>query len=458
MRRRGEPMRGGRTWPTLLVVLLLAAGCTATGTPDRTTGTPDRTTGSGVSAAPSPTAAPTPAATPASTRTPVRASPTPVALTPSPRPTPGPTPSLSPPPTPRPERTVPPELAAELQAVLDATREKQAIPGVQVAVLWPDGRLWVGTSGLADLGARQPVTPDTLFAVGSITKTFVAALVLQLAAEGRLGLDDPLSRWLPAFPNAERISVRQLLGHTSGVRDFFENATLLRALDADRGRAWTAAEVLRYVGGPYFAPGADYRYSNTNYVLLGLVVEGVTGRSVAEEVRRRFLAPLELRSTYLQTGERPVSGPRAHGYAGTKTAPRDVGDGSRYLPFTSLATAVGTAGAIVSTAEDLARWADALYRGRVLPAGALVEMLDFQPRPKYHYAYGLGALSSRVGILEAWGHGGRLSGFTASVRYFPRARLTIAVLTNQERVNSDVVVAAFLEEVPRYGPKRRAGP
>jgi len=425
--RRGATARTTRTLPALLLVaLLLAAGCAAAATP--TTAPPP---------SPSPTPSPTPSVHP----------------TPSPTSAPSATPRASPAP---PDDAFPPQLATELQATLDAVREKERIPGVEVAVLRPDGRLWVATSGLADLGARRPVTPDTVFVVASVTKTFVAALVLELASEGRLDLDDPLSRWLPAWPNAGRITVRQLLGHTSGIRDFFESAALRRALDADHSRAWTAGEVLRYVGRPYFAPGEGYHYSNTNYVLLGLVAERASGRPVADEIRRRFLAPLGLDRTWFQAFEKPRDGVRAHGYEGKPPAPRDVTGDSAYLPFTSLATAVGTAGAMVSTAGDLARWAGALYGGQVLPPGALEAMLTFTERPTYHYAYGLGAISARIGALEAWGHGGRLSGFTATVRYFPRARLTIVALTNQARVNPDVVVTALLRLIPRYESRHHA--
>lgn len=345
-----------------------------------------------------------------------------------------------------------PELTPALEAQLNATllrlRAADHLPGVQAVVRTAGGAAWSGHAGFADLATRERVTATTLFDAGSITKTFVAALTLQLAAGGVLGLDDPLSRWLPGFTRGPGVTLRELLDQTSGIDDPFLHATLLNALGAHPRRPWTPDQVLRYTGRPHFAPGRGWFYSNANYILLGQVIQRATGESVAALVRRRFLDPLGLGHTFLQ-GQEPVTGVAAHGYAAASPAsgvPTDLSDGTSYLPFTSLATALGTAGALVTTADDLSRWAEALYGGRVLEPTALGQMLDFgltrglKPR----WPYGLGAQQIAFSGRLSWGHSGLLSGYHAAMRYFPGSGLTIAVLMNTDATNPDATVAALL--------------
>ena len=167
-----------------------------------------------------------------------------------------------------------PPLATRLQRTLDRERAAQQIPGAAAAVVAGGRVVWVGASGLADVRRRVPVSRDTRFAIASVTKPFVAGLVAQLAATGVLGLDDPLSRWVPRFPGARRITLRQLLDQTSGLDDYVGEG---RFVAAERRRGpdfeWAPRELLRYVPSPLAAPGERWNYSNANYLLLGLVVE-----------------------------------------------------------------------------------------------------------------------------------------------------------------------------------------
>ena len=348
-----------------------------------------------------------------------------------------------------------PALAARLSTALLRLRAVDHLPGVQAVVGYAGGWTWSGHAGFADLATRQPVSSTTLFDVGSITKTFVAALTLQLADQGVLGLSDPVSRWLPGFTGNPGATIRELLDHTSGIDDPFAHASLLDALGTHPRVAWTPAQVLRYVGKPRFAPGRGWYYSNANYLLLGEIVQQATGQSVATLIRQRFLDPLGLSHTFLQ-GEEPVVGSSAQGYdapTNTTWALTDLSDGSPYLPFTSLATALGTAGAVVSTAGDLLRWAQALYGGRVLPPAALTRMLDFGLtlglRPRWPYGLGVQELTFRGQV--SWGHSGLLSGFHAAMRYFPATGLTIVVLVNDDTTNPDTLVAALLDAVDAPG-------
>ncbi|MGD0408357.1 MAG: serine hydrolase domain-containing protein [Candidatus Limnocylindrales bacterium] len=334
-----------------------------------------------------------------------------------------------------------PAKATALQAALNGIRSGGKYPGVSAAIVFPDGSTWTGVSGAAILSPATPLTTDTLFSVGSISKTFVAALVCRLAMAGTIGLDDPLSSYVPTFPNAASITIQELLDHTSGIRDIVDptySAAFSAAILAHPGATWTAAQVLAQVGPRYFAPGTGYHYSNTDFILLGEVVEKATGQTVAALVRSMFLTPLGLDHTYLQTEEQ-AQGPEAHGYMGTaSTKPRDNSAGSM-LPFTAEATAFGFAGAYVSTASDLALWANALYSGDVLDLATLASMVDISPsmafKVKPSYPYGFGFEETTMAGQLAWGHRGHLDGFWSAMEYLPAYHVTVVVLTNAEWAN-----------------------
>ena len=166
-----------------------------------------------------------------------------------------------------------------------------------MAILWDDGREWAGASGLRDVNRGQPVTTDTAFALASVSKTLTAAVVLQLVDEGRLSLDDRVAPLLPGYALHPRITVRELLDHTSGLPDYFLNGKIDRPLQSEPDAAWTAQDAWDYVLGPRkrFRPGKVWYYSNTNYLLLGELVEAVTGRPLAKEIRSRLLDPLSPR-------------------------------------------------------------------------------------------------------------------------------------------------------------------
>ena len=347
-------------------------------------------------------------------------------------------------------------LEARLQATLDRARVKLGAPGASVTILFPDGTAWSGVSGLANVAGGTPVTPDTAFAFASMSKTFTSAVVLELVDEGRLRLSDSAAGLLPpGLPITldRRITVAMLLDHTSGLADYFLNPKIDAALQRAPTRTWTANDALRFVGKRLSPPGKAWHYANTNYLLLGLIVERVTGRSLAAEIRDRLLAPLALGSTWYQAVEEPRTS-LAHGYrlVGTKTTakPIDLADGSGVAPFRSVVTAAGGAGSIAGTSDDLARWARALYGGDVLgPAGTGLLLSDFNKTTGYlpgvSYGYGVQALS--IDGHPSLGHSGRLLGFRGAVRHFPIEGVTIAVLTNQSRADADTIVRALMRVV-----------
>ena len=366
--------------------------------------------------------------------------------------TPSPTPSVSEPPVAAP----PTGNFATQQALslrLDTLRTTYGLPGVSAAILFADGSSWQGTAGLANVAAARPVTPDTEFALASISKTFLSALVMLFAEEARLDLETPVTSYLPDLAIDPSITVRQLLDHTSGLRDYFFNPAIDKALLAHPRRVWTAADALRYVGKPYFKSGRGWHYSNTNYVVLGLLAEKVGGAPLARQLAARFLSPLGLDHTYYQGADDPT-GPLARGYRfsgpGLDLPPIPLSDGTRIVPFTSVVTAAGSAGSIASTALDLAIWAKALYGGRVLAPASLAAMLADAARTapfKPSIPYGLGVQLITIDGRPTLGHSGRLVGSRSVVRWLPDQGIAIAVLTNQSRSDPALVARALLRVV-----------
>jgi D-alanyl-D-alanine carboxypeptidase len=340
---------------------------------------------------------------------------------------------------------------AALQARLDTIRTKLDIPGASVTIIFPDGSSWTGVSGLANVRRETPVEADTAFAIASISKTYTAALILELAEDGALDLDARVSRYLPDLPLVGKTTIRQLLDHTSGLTDYFLHGKIDARLLADKGHAWTAAETLKYVRKPAFRPGRGWLYSNTNYYLLALVAEAVDGRPLAEQLRTRFLDPLELTRTYEQVDEER-RGPIAHGYRVTGTAgnPRftDLGDKTDLVPFTSVVTAAHGAGSIAASSGDVARWARALYGGTVLSDTSLAAMVaDARRTARFNpkIPYGLGVQLVALDGHRALGHSGRLTGFRSVVRHLPREGITIAVLTNESRHDPTRIASSLLK-------------
>lgn len=326
---------------------------------------------------------------------------------------------------------VDPELVTKLQARLDRWRVNHRAPGVVAAVRLPDGSRWVGASGTRAVGKHAAaVKPSTPFAVASLTKTFMAALVLQLREEGRLWLGTPISKWLPDYPKANKITVKMLLNHRSGIFDYFAHPRYERKVFGRPSHRWRAREILKLTGPRYCAPGKCYHYSNTNYVLLGKIVRKITGKSPARNIRERFLEPLGLTDTYFQ-GQEPIGAFAAKGYWTTTKGWRGFSDGSKLRPNTSAATVAHAAGALLSSARDISDWQDALLGGDVLKPSSLALMLAFHPRS----GYGLGMRYARLDGHLGIGHGGSLRGYVSIMYRLPDEDLDVVILTNLGRTN-----------------------
>ncbi len=322
--------------------------------------------------------------------------------------------------------------ADELQIALDqALQEGQGEHdlGISAAAIVPGYQPWTGVSGNSHPGV--PLTPEMLFNVGSVAKTFEAALTLQLAEEGALDLDQPLSTWLPTHLRVDgRITVRQLLNHSSGVFNVFEHPDFpWVGPDVEYGRRWQLEEVLdRFVGEPYGPPGYAQHYSSTNYLLLTVILEQVTGASVPQEVQRRFLGPLELDRTFMSMGEPPPAQfTVAHPWVDVDRDGRlDDLNGEPQDWIVSMTHPV-----LYATPQDMARWIAALYHEkRVLAEESLGEMLAVPettlPDPEGG-KYGLGVVDfSEILGVPALGHGGSALGYSAAALYLPEQGIALA--------------------------------
>ena len=354
-----------------------------------------------------------------------------------------------------PNRGVDPAAARRLQGTLDRVRREQEIPGAAAAVVIGEC-VWVGASGLADVRTREPVRAETLFQTGSITKTFVAAVVLKLAEDGVLGLDDRLSRWVPEFSDSRRITLRQLLNHTAGTADF---VTHPRFLDAQRRRglaaAWTPRQLLRYVPEPLAKPGERWIYSNTNYLLLGLAVERATHSSVGRELHRRLLPRATFERIVFQGEDRP-RGAVAVGYQQLDGDPAlESTLNNPYVPSTAEATIVWASGNLLASAEDLARAGDRLLRGELLRAESRREMTQWV-KALEPPEYGLGLAHDELAGERVWGHSGDIVGFHADLWYLPKSRVTVAALINYqaggESPDKDRLAESLISDIRALGP------
>ncbi|MFJ2276348.1 serine hydrolase domain-containing protein [Streptomyces sp. NPDC087866] len=333
-----------------------------------------------------------------------------------------------------------PVAAAQPRAVDPLQREVDAIHrtgalGVLAEVSAPGGST-VARAGSADAGSGGPMPWDGRFRIGSATKTFTAAVVLQLVEKGRMSLDDTVEHWLPGVVrghgnDGRLITVRQLLRHTSGLRDVAPGIAALNSAPgyrAERFRTYTPGELVRIAvsDSPKFPPGKGWSYSNTNYVLAAMIIEKVTGRSWAREVQARIISPLGLSGTSVPGTFPFVRGPHAHGYAAFGTG--EDTDVTTLDP----SMAVGS-GAIVSTAHDLTRFYAALLGGRLLEPAQLAEMTAAEDAPELGVGYGLGIAEIPLSCGGSYfGHRGELLGYTAWAGATPDGGRSATVYINND--------------------------
>ncbi len=314
-----------------------------------------------------------------------------------------------------------PALAATLQAALDGQVQMQPLLGATLGVSIADRGTWIGASGFADAARTTPMTPDDRFRVGSVTKTFTGAVVLQLVDEGVVTLDDPLERWYPGFPNGKQITIRQLLGHTSGIYDFLADPSFD---ESARHQHTDMVNVAASHAAQFTAPGAAFSYSNTNFILLGLVIEAATHTPYAANVGSRLFGPVGLADTFVDDDPSTLSyvrGFAAQGAAWVDVTARDS------------ASVAWSAGAVVSTARDLLSWLTALAGGRVVSPASWSQMTTATVIAGQAQPYGLAMMIDlRQPSDRKFGHDGAIAGYRADVRIDPERGIVVSALTNTE--------------------------
>jgi D-alanyl-D-alanine carboxypeptidase len=330
---------------------------------------------------------------------------------------------------------------ADLDAALEKSFRESAAPGVVAAVQTPQ-YTWIRALGVADRTSEEPMTPEVYHRIGSVTKTFTATLLLQAAGDGLLSLDDTIDQYIKGVPNGDEITLRQMANMTSGVATYSETKQFDGDPGADPYKVWEPEE-LAQIGiedSPLFDPGTEFSYSNTNYVLLGLVLEQVTGESIGELTRERIIEPLGLKGTsFPDLADTSLPEPHAQGYTlqgqSSGEEPRDATDWN--------ASWTWTAGIMISTVDDLLAYGRALGTGKGLLSPAqqaeridslLSEVPPFnQPPLKGDYGYGLGLMNEHGWI----GHGGELPGYNTYLFYHPELDAVVAVEVNSDMSSGD---------------------
>ncbi|WHX60531.1 serine hydrolase domain-containing protein [Peribacillus frigoritolerans] len=323
----------------------------------------------------------------------------------------------------------------------DRTAVKQAIrdtlqlgfPGI-LAKTAEGGKTWGYAAGVADLSTKKPMKTDFRFRIGSVTKTFIATVLLQLAGENRLNLDDSIEKWLPGIIqgngyDAKQITIRQMLNHTSGIAEYS------RSKEADfthTKRLYTAEELVKIglLMPPDFAPGKGWSYSNTGYVLLGILIEKVTGNSYAEEIENRIIEPLELSNTFLPGNSSVIPGTKhARGYVQPDEA-NELKDVTYFNPSIG-----SSAGEMISTADDLNKFFSYLLSGKLLKEQQLKQMLTTVPTGIEGIdGYGLGIYEIKLpNHVSIWGHTGGVPGFSTLAGGTLGGKHTLAINMNSRK-------------------------
>ena len=362
--------------------------------------------------------------------------------------------------------------------MLDYRAKENLIPGALILLRTPQ-REFTLTYGTTKLGATIPPTADTYFRIASNTKTMTAAIIMQLAEENKLSLDDPVSKFVPHVPNGGHITIAELLEMRSGLYNYSNAPEISQSMDHHPDRVWTPAQLLAiaFAHPPNSPPGTAYVYKNTNYVLLGLIIEKAGGKPLAQAMHDRLFAPLHLEHTQLPPSNvNTLPDPYSHGYLYGSSSVAIVGT-PPYSPQFQAAARAGTllptdytnvnhsfaagAGGVVSTANDLATWIQALVSGRVLNPQSQRRWLD-SPQPEdpanpdgQQYGYGITKL--HWGPNTMYFHGGETAGYNSFIGYDPGNQVTLVIWTNltvslDEKPTANTLMLQALDQIYALSP------
>jgi len=311
-----------------------------------------------------------------------------------------------------------PILANQLQNKIDSIRAVNGLKGISACVIYPGVGMWKGVTGISHTGF--PITSDMEFGIGSNTKLFTGVLLLKLAENNIIQLDDSLHHYLPAFNHIDtNITIRQLLNHTSGLADVNDVVGYSDSILTNPNRIFTTTEVMSWVGTPLFAPGTGWSYCNTNYILAGLIAESATGQSFGQLLRDSILSPLQLDSTFLGVYD-SIPFTIAHPWQGS------VDNFS--TPRKALNSVAWSAGAMYSTSGEMAQWYYSLMNNQVINQNSFNELTTFVGSGNY----GIGLYQTTALGRTVWQHGGSIwGGYNSSMVYDTATGIIICVLINQ---------------------------
>ncbi|MFD4604982.1 serine hydrolase domain-containing protein [Streptomyces sp. NPDC058464] len=326
-------------------------------------------------------------------------------------------------------RDMTPAVARQLDAVVQHVMREADVPGVTVGVWTPGQSDYVRSFGVANKATGQKMSPDLYMRIGSETKTFTVTALLQLVDEGRVGLDDPIGKYVDGVPGGDRITLRDLAGMRSGLFNYSEDAGFFKALTSDPQRAFTPQQLLAYSfrHPVMFQPGEKFSYSNTNLILLGLLVEKESGQPLGDYLEQHVLKPAGMSHTLFPTGNE-FPAPHAQGYT-NQTATGKVQETAGWNPSWGWA-----AGAMISNLDDLRTWARTVATG-VFPDGATMVGPVVQKQRLTTPSTGIQGAGYGLGIfdVQGWiGHNGSLPGYESLTVYLPSTRTTVVVLLNTD--------------------------
>ena len=339
-----------------------------------------------------------------------------------------------------------PLLNETVQKTIDATKVKYDLPGIQVSVWCPgENQTRDFVTGTKIKNGNDSIKADTLFQVGSETKSFIATIILQLEAEGFLSIEDPIGKWLPQLPDSwKSVTIKQLLNHTSGLPNYNNDLVFYSAIFQNPKKQWTPDELLSFaINKPlHHEPGKGWDYSNTNYIVAGMIIRTVTNMSIDEEIQTRLLIPLNLSNTYYlpYSYNANILQRIAHGYLSSANPPRDVTEVNMSV--------ADSAGALVSTSHDIAIWFKTFLSGSLLPAAQFKELntlVDEQTGQPFvstksgDIGWGLGVKYINDESGGYWLHAGETIGYSAVMAWLKCEDIIITISTNSSTQEYNVL-------------------
>ncbi|MCX6239573.1 MAG: serine hydrolase [Bacteroidia bacterium] len=334
------------------------------------------------------------------------------------------------------------QIIAQWESVSDSILKSSGVPGMIIGIWAPDRNLeWVKGIGTANKATNMKPDPNMKFRIGSLTKTYTYTVLLQLVDENKLSLSDKLSLFLPNFPNAGSITIKMLCNHTSGIPDYTDVNQYFITLFNSPFKKWTSQDMIDLIKNEpfYFTPGTNFKYSNTNTIIAGMIIEKITGNAVGAEIQHRILDKLNLTNTIYPSDNR-IPDSFIHGYGwGFETNTAALPDVSEaYDP--SLA---GAAGAIISDVYDLKTWVGHLYKGTLLKPETQAQRLTLVPAPGEDCEfYGLGIMFKTNPPM--WGHTGTIFGSKNWAGYFPSENATIVINYNSTTAKPMVLATRLM--------------